>query len=132
LWNGKEISSYEFTVEGFVWMDTGLKRSKAAVTVEKGTVTAKQLEPIQSPTDVGSLDLDNADSVPELFALARKTLLRSRGVFVSSFSARISYNSEFGYPTDINFGSNDLLGRPGEYAYQVTFLRVLPYPQPAK
>lgn len=132
LWNSQGISNYEYTLEGWAWLDEGLQHSKIEVTVKDGVAISKQLEFSQGVPGAGELQFDNVDAVPKLFEEARMTLLKAKGLSMPSFSAMVSYDPEFSYPRSISFGSADLLGRAGEYGYQASFLRVLPYPQPAQ
>jgi len=132
LWNSQGISNYEFTLEGRVYVDSGLLHSKITVTVKDGVAISKQLEPMQGAPSAGELQFDNLDTVPKLFAASRKTLRDANILSIPAVSARINYNPDFGYPTYVSFGGTNLLGRAGYYSYQASFLRVLPYPLPAK
>ena len=109
-----------------------MEESKAYITVQNGVAVSIEYQSDQVPQNAGKMKFDNVDTIPKLFDKARATLRKARAISVPAFSASVAYDQEFGYPRNIDYGLTSFLGYAGDYFYQASFLRPLPYPQPTK
>lgn len=120
LWNGKNISSYEYTLTA----RTDEAYSELSVRVEDGIATSEEL------AKNGSLDIDSFDTVPGLFDRIRKALREKEENGFNKLD--IEYNGDLGYPTYIALRDHYKLGDPGIYSYSIVDFKILEPGQTAK
>lgn len=115
LWQSKEISGYEYTLKART--DEGY--SEVSVRVEDGIATSAEfIVNRDSP-----LDIDNFDTVPDLFNRIRKALREKEEEGFNQLG--IQYNGGLGYPTYIALRDHYKLGDPGKYSYSIIDFKIL-------
>ncbi|MBI2849604.1 MAG: hypothetical protein HYX80_01005 [Chloroflexi bacterium] len=122
VWASKGVSSYQFMLIGYVWVGGKQHSSTAEVVVENGAVASKQIE--RNSFTQADIQMDDVDTVPELFAKARQALgIKHRSPF-KLFTGVIGYDRKFGYPTEVTL--------TGSYQYRAYSLTPLAAYQPVR